>query len=369
MNIYIVGPANPYRGGIAMLNEVLAQNFRDQGHQVTIVNFTLQYPSFLFPGKSQYTAAAPPSGISIVRLVNSIWPLSWIKAAREIRRAKPDMVIVRYWMPFMAPALGSVARLSKAKVIALTDNIIAHEPRFYDRICTQYFLNSVHGVVYMSAQVGEELRSFNFRGVSAFTPHPIYNTYGEVVDRQQALTHLGLDPQFRYLLFFGFIRTYKGLDLLLEALPKLRTEGVKLIIAGEYYNNQAAYETQIDRLGIRDMIVMRDDYIPESEVRYYFSAADIVVQPYKTATQSGVTQIAYHFGTPMIVTRVGGLAEIVPDGKVGYVVEQTPDQIAEAIDRFYFENRAQEFRRAIAVEKERFSWSRMTETFYNLNSK
>lgn len=366
MKIVIIGPAHPYRGGIAKFNEVLAENFVKEGHTVEIANFTLQYPSFLFPGKTQYTDAAAPTGYKIERMISSINPFTWFSAARKIRLSKPDLVIVRYWMPFFAPALGTIARRLGCKVIALADNIVPHEGHFYDKPCTRYFLSGVDAVVYMSRQVGEELEAFKFKGLKAFSPHPIYDTYGAAVSREEACEELQLDPAYRYSLFFGFIRDYKGLDLLLQAWAKLKDDNLRLIVAGEYYGNKEKYDELIKKLHLSEKIIVRDEYIPEGDVRYYFSAADMVIQPYRTATQSGVTQIAYHFGTPMIVTNVGGLSEIVTHGKVGYVVDQSPEDIHDKIVDFYENKRAEKFTENIKTEKKRFEWHQMTKTFINL---
>lgn len=366
MKITIIGPAYPYRGGIAKFNELLAQQFIRDGHSVDIVNFTLQYPSILFPGKTQYTTSAAPDGYPIERTINSINPLSWFRAARKIRNHNPDLVIIRYWMPFFAPALGTIARRVKCPVIALSDNIIPHESHFYDKICTSYFLKSTNGVVYMSHQVGSDLEAFRYNGLKAFSPHPIYDTYGTAKDRTQACHDLGLDPNQRYSLFFGFIREYKGLDLLLQAWNKLPNQDMKLIVAGEYYGNKAKYDELIANLHLEDRVIIRDQYIPDTEVANYFSITDMVIQPYRTATQSGVTQIAYHFGVPMIVTNVGGLSEIVPNEVVGYVVEQSAEELRDAILKLSTPKCQSEFRKNIETEKNRFEWSKMTETFINL---
>lgn len=377
MKIFIVGPAHPYRGGIAQFNEVMARSLTEQGHTVRIINFTLQYPDILFPGQTQYTHASAPKGLDIVRSINSINPISWIKVGRAISRERPDLVVIRYWMPFMAPALGSIARLARGnghtRVVALADNIIPHERRWFDRPLTQYFLGGVSGVLYMSEQVGRDLDSFNYRGARACSPHPIYDVYGDPTTKADACRHLGLDPAIDYTLFFGFIRDYKGLDLLLEAWADLRrrgaTTGRKLLIGGEYYGNKQKYDTLIHDLDLSDEVIVHDSYIDESRVRYYFSASDLVVQPYRSATQSGVTQVAYHFGVPMIVTNVGGLSEIVPDGKVGFVVEREPQQIADAIDKFYnTEGLAKQFRENITTEKQRFTWESLTRALMSLNN-
>lgn len=378
MKICILGPAHPYRGGIAKFNEVLAAALQEEGHEVKIVNFTMQYPSFLFPGKTQFTRVEAPVGLRIERRINSVNPLNWLRVGREVARERPDLLIVRFWMPFMGPALGTIAgvvrrKSPKTRIVALTDNIVPHEHKPGDRLLTSYFLRRMDGVVYMSEEVGRDLDSFHYRGARAMSPHPIYDTYGPAVSKAEACTALGLDPGLDYVLFFGFIRDYKGLDLLLEAWARLKaagkTGGKKLLVAGEYYGNQQKYDALILALGLSEDVIIHDRYIEENEVKNYFGAADLVVQPYRSATQSGVTQVAYHFGTPMVVTRVGGLPEIVPDGRVGYVVEIDPGAIASAIEEFYDGDHAAEFRDNIAMEKGRFSWSVLTGVFMNLYEK
>lgn len=375
MKIRILGPAHPYRGGIAKFDEVLAAAFGREGHDVKIINFTLQYPSFLFPGRTQYTRMAPPEGIVIERRINSVNPLNWPVVGREIAREEPELVIPRFWMPFMGPSLGTIVRTighrsPHTRIIALADNIVPHEHRPGDRPLTDYFLRQTDAVVYMSDEVGRDLDSFEYKGLRTMSPHPIYDTYGTPVVKAEACAALGLDPESSYVLFFGFIRDYKGLDLLLEAWAILKAQGFttgrKLLIGGEYYGNKEKYDALIEGLGLADNVIVHDRYIDENQVRNYFGAADLVVQPYKSATQSGVTQVAYHFGVPMVVTRVGGLPEIVPDGRVGYVVDVAPSAIAEAIARFYDENKAEVFRANIEAEKERFSWSALTDTFTRL---
>ncbi len=375
MKIRILGPAHPYRGGIAQFDEVLAAAFGREGHDVKIVSFTLQYPSFLFPGRTQYTRMEAPEGLAIERRINSVNPLNWPFVGRAIAREAPELVIPRFWMPFMGPSLGTISktirhRSPKTRIIALADNIVPHEHRTGDRPLTAYFLRQTDATVYMSDEVGRDLDLFGYRGLRAMSPHPIYDTYGAPVPKAEACAALGLDPKVDYVLFFGFIRNYKGLDLLLEAWGMLKARGKtanrKLLVGGEYYGNKEKYDALIASLGIAEDVIVHDRYIDENQVRNYFGAADLVVQPYKSATQSGVTQVAYHFGVPMVVTNVGGLPEIVPDGRVGYVVEVSPAAIAAAIGRFYDEHKAAEFRSHIGIEKERFSWSALTGTFMRL---
>jgi D-inositol-3-phosphate glycosyltransferase len=328
-----------------------------------IISFSLQYPGFLFPGKTQYDTGKGPQDIKIETSINSINPLNWLKVARQIKREKPDCVIFRYWLPFMGPCLGTIARNIKKgtdiKVIAITDNVIPHEKRFGDRGFTSYFLKQCDGFIAMSRAVLNDLETFIRTDKKVFLPHPIYDIFGAKVGKSAAIKHLGLDISDKHILFFGFIRKYKGLDLLLEAMadPRIKQLGVKLIIAGEYYEDAAPYNKIITENGLEKNIILRTEYIPSEEVADYFCASDMVVQPYRTATQSGVTQIAYHFEKPMLVTNVGGLPEIVPHNKVGYVTEIRPASIADAIVDFYTNNREAEFTLNTVIEKQRFMWS------------
>ena len=368
MKITILGPAHPYRGGLASIMEIMARTFQRRGDEVDIKTFTLQYPSLLFPGESQTVATPPPADLRICRCVNTMNPLNWVRVGRRIRRERPDFVLMKYWTPFMAPCFGTIARIARGnghtKVLCQIDNVEPHEHHLTDKPFNRYYLHSVDGFVYMSEQVHSELRAYS-DAPALFSPHPLFENFGERVERSEACVRLGLDPANRYVLFFGLIRDYKGLDLLLDAWAQLRragrTEGRRLIVAGEPYLNRIADN------GLQDEVLLHDRFIPDDDVKYYFSAADFVVQPYKTATQSGVTQIAYQFCVPMVVTKVGGLAEIVPDGRVGYVCEPTPEGVAGAIERMYEGDTLQRFRENCVEERRRFSWeemcSRITELY------
>ena len=372
MKIVILGPAHPYRGGIAALNERLAIQFIREGHEVTIFNFKLQYPDFLFPGKTQYTDDAAPENIPNVRKVNSVNPINWLSVGRELRRCQPDLLIVRYWLPFMAPALGTICRIVRknrhTQLICIADNIIPHEKRIGDRLLTRYFTGKIDGFIAMSREVYKDLEKFVREPVRRYAPHPIYDHYGEIISREKALAHLNLSPEYRYLLFFGFIRNYKGLDLLLEAMAdkSLQTGKVKLIVAGEYYGNEAYYQELIHKYELEDRLVLHTSYIPSSEINNYFCAADLVVQPYKSATQSGVTQVGYYFDKPMLVTNVGGLSEIIADKVAGYVVEPTSERIAEAIVDFYENSRATAFTAEMQKLKQKFSWTNLTQNIFSI---
>ncbi len=376
--IKIIGPAYPYRGGIATTNERLAEEFLSMGFDVEIETFTVQYPSFLFPGKTQFNSKPAPENLTIHRSVNSINPLNWLKVGRRISKEKPDLVIIRYWLPFMAPSLGTIAgQIHKNKhtvIICLADNVVPHEHRPGDRLLTNYFIQRIDGLIAMSRSELTEASAFRKNLPLGYCPHPIFDNYGERLSFEVAKHKLKLDIGTKYLLFFGFIRDYKGLDLLIDAFAdeRMRKVPVKLLVAGEYYSSPEPYLELIKKNNLEDLIELRTDFIPDDEVNLYFSAADMVVQPYKSATQSGVTQIGYHFNKPMLVTNVGGLSEIIPDGKIGYVVEPDTISIADALVDFFANNRIAEFEANIVEEKKKFSWSNLVQTFlsvYNQSNK
>lgn len=373
MKVIILGTAWPYRGGLSAFNERLAYQYQQEGNDVEIVTFTLQYPSFLFPGKTQYSSEPAPEGLKITRMLNAINPISWWRTGRYIKRQRPQLLITKFWLPFMAPALGTANRVARSRGmrrISILDNLIPHEKRFGDKMFARYFVGSVDGMVAMSRSVLADVDLFDpaHRKARAFCPHPLYDHYGDPMSVAEARRLAGVPAEGRYVLFFGFIRDYKGLDLLLDAMAdnRLKELGVKLIVAGEFYGDPKPYMEQIERLGIADRVVLKTDFIPDHEVNRYFCAADMVAQPYKSATQSGVTQIAFHFEKPMLVTRVGGLPEIVPDGKVGFVVEPDARQIADALVRYYNEGWQERLAEGVREEKKKYLWTNMTEAINKL---
>lgn len=367
MKVIILGPAWPYRGGIAAFNERLARQYQAEGHEVEVVTFTLQYPSFLFPGTTQYSTDPAPEGLKITRKLNSINPFSWLSTGRYIRRQRPDLVLSAFWLPFMAPAMGTALRRAKRKGmrrVSILHNLIPHEHRPGDKLFSRYFVGSNDAFITLSRSVLDDLNVFDPKGLKprTFSPHPLYDHYGATLGRKEALDLIGLRENQRYVLFFGFIREYKGLDLLLDAMADERMEklGVKLIVAGEFYGDPKPYQEQISRHDIGDRVVLHTEFIPDHEVNRYFCAADLVVQPYKNATQSGVSQIAYHFEKPMVVTNVGGLPEIVPDGKAGFVVKPDSQEIADAIVRYFEEDWQQRLTEGVREEKKKYAWDKMT---------
>ena len=371
-SVVIIGPAHPLRGGLASFNERLAREYASMGHRVAVYTFSLQYPGFLFPGTTQYSTEPAPTDLDIRVRINSVNPFNWVSVGRELKRLAPDLLVVRFWLPFMGPCLGTVLRIAKrngrTRVVCIADNVIPHEKRPGDTPFTRYFLRSVDAFVTMSRKVMSDLRTFEPRKPAEFVAHPLYDNFGEPVAKDEARRRLGLPVEGRVVLFFGFIRPYKGLDLLLEAMadPRIRAAGVRLLVAGEFYTEKQPYLDAVSRQGISDIVVLRTDFIPDSEVRYYLCAADLVVQPYRSATQSGVTPLAYHFEKPMLVTRVGALPDMVPDGKVGIVVEPEPRAIAEGI-LSYFETGEEHFLPHLREEKKKYTWRRLVETIQSLS--
>lgn len=341
------------------------------GHTVTIYTFTLQYPAFLFPGKSQFSEDQAPAGLRIVRLINAVNPFNWLLAGLKIRRTRPDMVIVKFWLPFMGPCLGTILRMIRRKrkipVISILDNVIPHEKRPGDTVFTRYFMRACDCFIAMSSKVFDDLKKFT-RKPAELVPHPLYDHFGEILDKTSARRHLHLPVNEKIILFFGIIRQYKGLDMLIRAMKdkRVREAGIKLLVAGEFYEDDAPYLDLIDKNNLRDCIWLRTNFIPDHEVQYYFSSADVVVQPYRSATQSGITPMAYHFEKPMIVTDVGGLPEIVPDGKAGLVCKPEPDAIADAILKFYSIGE-QHYIDYLKIEKQKYSWDRLVRAIISLS--
>lgn len=372
--VIILSPAHPLRGGIAALSERLAQELQRNGADVTIYSFSLQYPGFLFPGKTQFTDDPPPNDLKIKTVVNSINPLNWLKVGRMIRREQPDLLIIRYWLPFMAASLGTIARMVRSnkitKIITIADNILPHEKRPGDWQLTNYLVQATDGFIVMSKSVEEDLRLFTKTKPAVFTPHPIYDNYGVIVSRSESIQYLKLSENFHYILFFGFIRKYKGLDLLLQAMADERVKklNIKLIVAGEYYDKPEYYEAIITQYNLSDQVILHTDFISNEAVKYYFGAADLIVQPYRTATQSGISQMAYHFEKPMVVTNVGGLPEIVEHGKAGYVVEVNATAIGDAMVDFFENQRFTTMQAGVREAKKRFEWGKMVEAIESVGN-
>ena len=369
--IFIIGPAHPLRGGLATFDQRLAREFLAQGDDCQIYSFSLQYPSFLFPGTTQYSDEPAPDDLIIHTVINSVNPLNWIRVGRRIAKERPDIILVRFWIPFMGPALGTILRRVRknrhTRIIALTDNVMPHEKRPGDLPFTKYFLGSCDAFITMSEKVMADLRILEKVKPARLVAHPLYDNFGAAVSKKIAREKLGIRLSEKVILFFGFIRKYKGLDLLLDAMadPRIREAGIMLLVAGEFYEDEKGYLEQVNHLGIEDLLIMRTQFIPDREVVYYFCAADAVIQPYRNATQSGVTPLAYHFEKPMVVTDVGGLPSLVPDRRAGLVTAAEPAALASAILDYYALGE-EFFIPHLRSEKQKLSWSRLVETIKSL---
>ncbi|MDA3613936.1 glycosyltransferase [Polluticaenibacter yanchengensis] len=363
--VIIVGPAHPLRpGGITTFNERLCKAFIQSGYQCSIWSFSLQYPSFLFPGTSQFTDAPAPKGITIRSVINSVNPFNWVKVGMQLRRSNADIIVVRYWIPLMGPCLGTILRfVSKkkgVKIICIADNVIPHESRIGDKQFTGYFVKPVDKFIVMSRQVLADLKQFTNKPAKLI-PHPLYDNFGTKISAEEARAHLieklglPIKQEDKLLVFFGLVRHYKGLDILLDALAKTKDPSIKLLVAGEFYDKAQPYFDQIERLGLKDRVIIHNQFIAEADVKYFICAADCIIQPYREATQSGVTPVAYHFEVPMIVTNVGGLPEMVPDNEVGLIAEPDANDIALKTDRFFEMGKAY-FLPYLLNYKKKLSW-------------
>jgi glycosyltransferase involved in cell wall biosynthesis len=372
--VVIIGSAWPLRGGgIATFNERLAKQFMDEGHEVIIYTFSLQYPSFLFPGKSQYATEPKPKYLTIKAVVNSVNPFNWVRIGKEIKKMLPDLVVVRYWIPFMGPCLGTISSIIRknkvSKVVCIADNVIPHEKRPLDTLFTQYFVGQVDAFVTLSEKVQKDLTLFTQKP-SATVIHPLYDNFGEPISKLEARKNLAVDSFDPIILFFGFVRAYKGLDLLLQALGYLKKQGniiPTLIIAGEFYDKKEPYLQLIQEQDLINDVIVKSDFIADSDVRNYFCATDFVIQPYKHATQSGITPLCFHFNKPMLVTNVGALAAMVPNHVVGIVTEPDYISIADGIEKLYALGELH-FIHAIEIEKKKYNWNQLTHQIWDLIS-
>ncbi len=340
------------------------------GHDAQIISYSLQYPNFLFPGSSQFEkSGSAPRGIKIHTLINSINPFNWISVGSFIKKEKPDFILFRYWLPFFGPCLGTIGRRVKkhTKVLALTDNIIPHEKRIGDSIFTKYFVKSCHGFIAMSKAVLNDVSKFSSTNKKAYSPHPMYATYGEPVSMEEARKKLNLDPKDNIVLFFGLIRHYKGLDILLESFADKRIgSNTKLLVAGEFYEDKQPYLDLIAKHNLKDKVILHDSFIANDMVRYYFCASNLVAQTYRNATNSGVTMVGYYYNKPMLVTNVGGLAEIVPHNVCGYTIPLDTKEISNALCNYFEKDRENEMTANVKKEKQKYEWSTFINTLLEL---
>ena len=372
-SLVIMGPGWPLRGGLSAFDEQLIRTFANKDINARIETFSLQYPSLLFPGKTQDSSEPAPTDVKINVGINSINPFNWIRVGLRIKKEKPDLLIVRFWIPFLAPCLGTISRIVKSnkhtKVIAIIDNMIPHEKRMGDHFLTKYFANAMDGFLTMSDKVSKDVKQFSNKPL-VLSPHPIFAHFGEAIPKHEAREALGINATDKIILFFGFIRQYKGLDILLKAMAteSIKNDNIKLMIVGEFYEDAQPYYDLIKDLGIADRVILHTEFVPDTDVKKYVCASDFIIQPYRNATQSGVTPLAYHFEIPMLVTNVGALADTVPNGKCGVVVEPNVDAIANGIIELY-QNGISYYTPYIKEEKKKYSWEQMADNFLTLHQR
>jgi len=374
MKILIIGTAYPLRGGIAHFNALLGSHLQKK-HVVETITFKRQYPKFLFPGTTQDETGEHHGEIPAPQLVDSINPLNWLHVAAEVARRKPDLLIFKYWLPFFGPCFGTIAKFAKKKtgasVIFICDNIIPHERRPGDVAFTRYAFRHADGFIVQSDAVERDLLQ-NFPGsLYRKVPHPVYENFGTALPKESARVALGISAK-KVMLFFGYVRAYKGLLVLIDAMKLLVDAGMTdctLLVVGEFYDDETRYRNRVREVGLEPYVRFISEYVPNDQVTTYFSAADVVVLPYLSATQSGIVQIAYNFDKPVIATDTGGLAEVVVDKKTGLIVQpNSPDALARAIEQFYTENREQEFVRNVKTEKQKYSWDNLVQNIESLTT-
>jgi glycosyltransferase involved in cell wall biosynthesis len=371
--VCLVGPVYPYRGGIAHFTSVLAKEF-GQDHDVLVVSFKRLYPSFLFPGRTQFDESGEPLDVPSKRLINSMNPFSFWSAARLMRSFGPDLIVFQWWHPFFAVAYATIVfllgRALKRKVVFLCHNVLPHERSVIDTILIRLGFSQVGRFLVQSQEDRRSLLSMRKDAIVSVHPHPIYDAFNKGRHtRETARREIGVDG--RVVLFFGLIRSYKGLRVLIQAFAKtVRCMEATLLIVGEFYEDKQPYVAEIEKLGLESHVRMLDRYVPNEDVEKYFVACDVVVLPYLSATQSGITQIAFGFDKPVVVTRVGGLPDVVEDGVTGYVVTPgDPDALSEALLEFFQEDVARRMQDAVSKAKHRFSWGRCRETLCDLAEK
>ena len=370
MNILILGTAYPLRGGIAHYNALLYTHLKKK-HRVEIISFKRQYPNMFFPGKTQEEKGDPGLPVASEPLIDSVNPFNWIRVGIALRKRNADVVIFKYWLPFFGPCFGTICALLKyrrrTKVIAICDNVIPHEHRPGDALFTWYAFKFVDAYIVQSDSVEKDLLETVEKPRYKKVPHPVYEIFGPRLGKKEARAALHIRDE-KVILFFGYVRSYKGLHVMIDAMKEVKKSlSVKLLVVGEFYEDEEKYRWHISDAQVRDVIDVVSDYVPNEKVGEYFSAADAVILPYLSATQSGIAQIAYNFDRPVIATAVGGLAEVVVDGVSGLIVPPNdPAKLADAIKKFYSENLEEKLSAGAACEKKKYSWDNMVEAIEHL---
>ena len=365
MRVVLIGPTHPFRGGISHYTTLLCHHLRRQ-HQVDFISFRRQYPKWLFPGRTDRDPSQRPFTVECDRLIEPFRPWTWIQTARRIRELEPELLLLQWWVPFWAPVwltiLKLVRRRAKPRILFISHNILPHEAGWLDRILTRWVLGQADAIIVHSRRDREDALDLLPGTEVHVTAHPTYEIFAQQVPSTlEARRILGLAGDVPIVLFFGFVRPYKGLHYLIEALPQVLDHlDVHLLVAGEFWDDDAPYREQIRALGLGEHVTIVDRYIPNEEVSTYFGAADLVALPYTDATQSGIVQMAFGFGLPVVTTNVGGLGEGVRDGLTGLLVPpRDSDALTAAVTRYFQEELGPSFRANIQAQKDRFSWTRL----------
>ncbi len=370
MQIILTGPAYPMRGGIAHFNTLLYKKLEEVGHSLKILSFSRQYPGFLFPGKTQFEEGDPLYPTENYPMLDSINPFSWIRSALWLKKQHPDLLIIQFWQPFFAPCFATLAMIAKRcriKTIMICHNIIPHEKRLVDKLLARIGLFYINDYVVQSDSVLKDLLTFKSKVNYKRVNHPVYEIFPPAISQEEAKKNLNIQEK-KVIAYFGLIRTYKGLKYLVKAMPDiLKKEDIRFLICGEFYDDKEEILDDIESNNLNDHISLFDHFIPNEEVHHYFCAADIMVLPYISATQSGIIQIAYHYNKPVIATNVGGLPEVVLHEKTGYIVPPEDSQaISNAVLQYYNEKPDKEFQKNIKLEKEKYSWEYMVNAIESL---
>lgn len=371
MKIAMIGPVHPYKGGIAHYTDLLCRALREDGNEVQLYTFKFQYPKLLYkkPQKDMKSSGFGTNDADFC--IHTLNPFNWIKVAGRIKKQKPELIILQWWHPYFAPCFWSICKLlRREKILFVCHNVFPHERFPLDRLLTKWTLGCGRYFITQSKMDARDLLSVKHDAVYRVTPHPTYGMFcKQGMSMQKAREQLQIDQVQRVLLFFGFVRKYKGLQYLLEAMKLLKERDfkVQLWVVGDFGEDKEEYVEQIRAFEIGDQVQMVEGYVPDDEVEKYFAASDLVVLPYLSATQSGIVQIAFGFEKPVLVTEVGGLPDVVTNGKTGYVVEpRSAETIAEAIMDYYINNRREAFVSQIEKEKDRFSWKTFVDTLMEM---
>lgn len=335
MNIVVIGPYFPYRGGISDTNQELCETLNKLGHNVNVISFKLLYPSLLFPGRTQFYKENSKQDIKSKRLINSINPFNWINNSRVINDLNPELVISTYWTPFLAPCLSFINNTINKNIlkIGIVHNAYPHEKNIFQKKLFKIYLKSINKIITLSKNINNQINEISKSKKKIVLFHPIPKKFGKPIKKQIAKKKIGLKKDYNYLLFFGLIRKYKGLDILIESMSEIikKRNDVKLLIVGENYESIIKYKKLIKKNNLENCISFINHFISEQEIKYWFCSSELVIQPYKKASQSGITPLSFQFETPTVCTNISGLSEYIIDNKDGFLSNPNSNDLAKKI--------------------------------------